>query len=181
MNMHLTSILPAAWPLIALQAEPAPAPAAPGAALEVVGAPTSVPAAASTTAAPLVPGATPAGAQPAPRPAGGFDPFFMIVIFALLAMMIVTSILGARRDKKRREELMGNLGSGDRVQTIGGLLGTIIEVKDDEVLLRVDENTNTRIAFAKSAVQQVLRKGNAPSRPSDAKADRADAKAVAAR
>jgi preprotein translocase subunit YajC len=38
------------------------------------------------------------------------------------------------------------------------VLGTVVEVRDDEVVLRVDDATGTKIAFAKSAVQGVLRK-----------------------
>jgi preprotein translocase subunit YajC len=42
------------------------------------------------------------------------------------------------------------------VQTIGGVIGTIVEVKDAEVVVKIDETTNTKIRFARSAIQQVL-------------------------
>jgi preprotein translocase subunit YajC len=44
----------------------------------------------------------------------------------------------------------------DRVQTIGGVIGSVVEIKPDYVVLKVDESSNTRITFARSAVQQVL-------------------------
>ena len=51
---------------------------------------------------------------------------------------------------------MSAIKKHDRVQTIGGVIGAIVEVKPDEVVLKVDESSNTRITFARSAIQQVL-------------------------
>ena len=51
---------------------------------------------------------------------------------------------------------MASLAKGSKVQTIGGILGTVVEVRDDELIVKVDENSNTRLRFAKSAVTTVL-------------------------
>ncbi len=42
------------------------------------------------------------------------------------------------------------------MQTVGGVIGAIVEIKPDFVVLKVDESSNTRITFARSSVQQVL-------------------------
>ena len=34
--------------------------------------------------------------------------------------------------------------------------GTVVEAKDDEVLVKVDESSNTKIRFARSAIHQVI-------------------------
>jgi preprotein translocase subunit YajC len=52
--------------------------------------------------------------------------------------------------------MVQSLKKNDRVQTIGGMLGTIIDVKDDEVLVKVDESNNTKIWFIASAISRVL-------------------------
>ena len=44
----------------------------------------------------------------------------------------------------------------DRVQTIGGLIGSVVEIKTDTVILKVDESSNTRITFSRSSIQQVI-------------------------
>jgi preprotein translocase subunit YajC len=49
--------------------------------------------------------------------------------------------------------MMASLKKQDKVQMIGGEIGTIAELTDDEVVLRVEEG---RIRFARSAVQAVL-------------------------
>lgn len=88
-------------------------------------------------------------------PPPGFNMIWIILAF-VIAMVIMTSMTG-RREKRRRETLMSSLKKGDQVQTLGGIIGTIVEIHDNDVILRVDEVSNTRIRFARSAVQGVLR------------------------
>ncbi len=74
---------------------------------------------------------------------------------ALVAMWFIF-IGGQRKEKKKREAIISAVKKGDKVQTIGGILGTVTDVREAEVVVKVDNNTNTRITFAKSAVQTVL-------------------------
>ncbi len=102
-------------------------------------------------------GATPPGG-PAPGSASR-DPFggmFFPLLLVLLITMITFTVLGQRRDRKKRAALLHSVKKHDRVQTVGGVIGSIVEVKTDTVVLKVDETSNTRITFARSAVQQVL-------------------------
>lgn len=132
----------ASFPLILAQSEDTVAPVAPGG-----GTPAefqSVPADGSA-----VPGTSP---QPAPPAFGGMMWIFLIVIVVMWVFMLS----GSRKEKKRRAELLASLKKGARVQTSGGILGTIVEVRDDEVIVKVDENTNARLRFTRSSIQHVL-------------------------
>lgn len=120
------------------------APSVPSAATDAAGG-----AGSSSTALP-----TPGGAGSQPNPFS-----MMLPIGLLLVFMIGMSWWSQGKEKKKRTALLGSLARNDRVQTAGGMIGTIVELKDDEVVLRVDESTNTKIAFSRSAVQTVLRKG----------------------
>jgi preprotein translocase subunit YajC len=117
-------------------------------------------------AAPGEPGLTgaeslPGGAPPqrGADPFGGFFPLLMV----LLVAMILLPLIGQRRDKQRRQAHLAAIKKHDRVQTIGGVIGSIVEIKPDTVVLKVDETSNTRITFARSAIQQVLT--SAPDAP----------------
>ena len=92
-------------------------------------------------------------------PAPGFGGDFMLILIGAMVLMIVFSIFGSRKEKKKKEEMLSSIKRHDRVQTIGGVVGSIVEVKSNEVILKVDESSNTRITFARSAVQQVLSSG----------------------
>jgi preprotein translocase subunit YajC len=52
--------------------------------------------------------------------------------------------------------MLAALKKHDKVQTVGGVIGSIVELKPDYIVLKVDESANTRITFAKSAIQQVI-------------------------
>lgn len=114
---------------------------------------------AATTAAPgdaAAPGAAPGAGQPARPSQSPFGPQFMFIMLGLIVVMIIVSTIGPRRERKKREAMINAIKKHDRVQTVGGVIGAIVELKPDFVVLKVDESANTRITFARSAIQQVL-------------------------
>lgn len=101
----------------------------------------------------------PRGAEGAPAAgARSGNPFgdLMPIVIGFAVLLFFISVLGPRREKKKREALMSSLKKHDRVQTIGGVVGAIVELKPDYVVLKVDESSNTRITFSRTAIQQVL-------------------------
>ena len=87
---------------------------------------------------------------------GGFEQQLFLMVMLLVLGMIVFSIMGQKRDRKKREALISSIKKHDRVQTIGGVIGSVVEVKPDYIVLKVDESSNTRITFSRSAIAQVL-------------------------
>lgn len=61
-----------------------------------------------------------------------------------------------RRDQKRRDLMLKNMKKNDRVATVGGILGSVVNISTDgkEVTLKVDDNT--RIRFRRSAISEVF-------------------------
>jgi preprotein translocase subunit YajC len=92
-----------------------------------------------------------------PPPQGPFGGTFMLMLLGLFAFMIIMSMMAGRKEKKQMREMLASLTRHDRIMTNGGIIGVITEVRDDEIVLKVDEATNTRIRFAKSAVKTVLK------------------------
>src|SRR5208337_785840 len=62
----------------------------------------------------------------------GFAP--LIFIFAIFYFLL---ILPQQRRQKKWQHMLGELKTGDKVVTTGGLKGTIIAIKDDALHLRV--------------------------------------------
>jgi preprotein translocase subunit YajC len=97
---------------------------------------------------------------PATPPPGGGGTGGALFLPAVMIAMVVFMLLSARSQKKRevreREAMFTRLAKNDRVLTIGGVIGTILMVKDNEVVLKVDETTNTKMTFVKSAIQRIL-------------------------
>ena len=95
---------------------------------------------------------------PTTRPAPGWYVFLtqmgpLILIVVLFYFLFIRS---KRTQDRKRKDMLGQLKKGDRVQTIGGILGTVVEARENDVLLKVDESSNTKIRFSRSAIHRVL-------------------------
>lgn len=101
-------------------------------------------------------GNTPANAA-APAPGAGGMGLFMPLMLLMVAFLFISTIMGGRKERKRREAMLTSLKKRDRVQTAGGVIGTIIELKDNECLLESDRASNTRLWVARSSVATVLK------------------------
>lgn len=86
---------------------------------------------------------------------GGFN--MLLPLLVVMVLFVLMTGMSGRKERKKRAELLAGIGKNDRIQTMGGIIGTVVELTDQEMVLRVDEASNTRIRFARSAVQQVLR------------------------
>ena len=81
-------------------------------------------------------------------------PLFPLMVGVLILYLFV--FRSKRQQDKKRSDLLAGLKRGDRVQTIGGILGTVVEARDSEVVLKVDESSNTKIRFSRTAIHRVV-------------------------
>ena len=92
--------------------------------------------------------------QPA-APPGLFDNKMMLYAMGAMLLMFIFMGRGKRKTEKKRKAMLAQLQKGDKVTTIGGIVGTVLEVRDDEVTVKIDESSNTRMRFARWAVRGV--------------------------
>ena len=89
---------------------------------------------------------------------GGF-PSMLLPFILIIALFWFVMMGGQRREKKKRAKMLGALAKGNKVQTVGGILGTVVEVRDHDVVVKVDENANIRLKFTRSAIQSIAENG----------------------
>lgn len=78
----------------------------------------------------------------------------------LVLMFVVFYFILIRPQKKKDKELkeqMSKLSVGDKVITIGGLVGFVANIKDDQVTISTSA-ANTLVTFTKSAIQTVIKR-----------------------
>jgi preprotein translocase subunit YajC len=81
----------------------------------------------------------------------------LIVPLALMfGLMYLLLIRPQRKKEKKLKEQIGAMTVGDNVVTIGGLVGRVVNIKDDEVTLTTSV-ANTMVTFKKSAVNTVIK------------------------
>ena len=87
----------------------------------------------------------------------GFNPMSMLLIFgAVILFMMLLGGGGGRKARKKQQEMLNAMSKGDKVVTIGGIRGSVVEVRDSEIVVKVDENNNTRMKFSREAIREVL-------------------------
>lgn len=108
------------------------------------------------------------GTPPAGQGPGSSMQFFpfMIIMFGILYFMLIRP--QQRKDKERRE-MIKNVKTGDRIVFAGGILGSVVNVKDKENILVVKIADNVKIDISRGAVARVLEKGEAVGEDVDAK------------
>ena len=77
------------------------------------------------------------------------SPILMIVL--MFGLMYFLMIRPENKKKKQLEEMRGNLKNGDEITTIGGIVGTVVNVKDDNIVIEVGAD-RVRLEFVKWAV-----------------------------
>jgi len=89
----------------------------------------------------------------APAPGMGSMLFPLVLMGGIFYFLLIRP---QSKEKKRRAQMLSGMKKNDRVVTIGGILGTVTSVRDDEVTLKVDESSNTKITFSRASIQRIL-------------------------
>ena len=83
-------------------------------------------------------------ANPTP-PGGGGGLSMLLMMVALFAIVYFLMIAPQQKKQKKINAFRSGLQKGDKVMTAGGIYGRIREVKDDHVLLEIDNNVTIKI------------------------------------
>ena len=75
----------------------------------------------------------------------------LVFIFAIFYFLL---ILPQQRRQKKWQAMLGELKTGDRVVTSGGLRGTIMSIKDDALVLRVPPD-NLKLEVSRASIVTV--------------------------
>ncbi|MBA7561835.1 hypothetical protein ES708_03481 [subsurface metagenome] len=87
---------------------------------------------------------------PPPGPMARYGNLIFIGLMVLVFWMLL--FRGPRKKQAEHKKMVQALQKNDRVRTIGGIYGTVIDIKDDEITLKVDESNNTKIKISPSAI-----------------------------
>ena len=90
-------------------------------------------------------------------PANASNPWLMPVL--LVVMVVVFYFVMIRPQKKQEKqiaEMRDSLAVGDEVVTIGGIIGTVLIIKDDKIMIETG-NDRTKLTILRSSVKTVLK------------------------
>ena len=83
-------------------------------------------------------------AQAAQPQGGGWSMWIMLAL--IFVVMWFFMIRPQRKQQKELQNFRDSLKKGDKVVTIGGIYGTVTEIKEGSVLIEVDNNVKIRVS-----------------------------------
>lgn len=90
----------------------------------------------------------------------------LLPLVIMIALMYFLMIRPENKRKKQAEEMRNSLKKGDQITTIGGIVGKIVHVTDDNIIIETSDD-RVRMELAKWAVST-----NNSNPPADAKKGR---------
>lgn len=84
-------------------------------------------------------------AAPAGVPAAGSSWSMWIMLILIFVVMWFFMIRPQRKQQKELQKFRDGLKKGDKIVTIGGIYGTVVEVKEKSLLIEIDSNVKIRV------------------------------------
>jgi preprotein translocase subunit YajC len=85
---------------------------------------------------------------------GGFGGY-LIPLGLMFAIMYFMVIMPQQRQRKKVQEMLVALKTGDKIVTNGGIYGTVNGLDGDTVILKISSDPQVKIRIARAAIAQV--------------------------
>ena len=86
---------------------------------------------------------------------GNVQALSTIVMFGLVFLIFYFLIIRPQNKRQKKTKLMlEQLKKGDKVQTIGGIRGSVLSVKEESIIVKVDDSCS--MEFVRSAIANVI-------------------------
>src|SRR5437868_10163904 len=85
---------------------------------------------------------------------GGFGTF-LLPLARMFGIMYFMVILPQQRQRKKTQEMLSILKTGDKVITGSGIYGTISGIDGDSVIMKISSEPQVKIRIARAAIAQV--------------------------
>ena len=91
-------------------------------------------------------------------PRSSQSPNYMQLLFigGIFVVMYFILFREPRKRQRQQQQMVQSIKKNDKVRTVGGIIGTVVDVKDDEIVLKIDESNNTKIRVMASAIGKNL-------------------------
>ena len=80
--------------------------------------------------------------------------YTLLMLAAVFVLMYFISIRPQRKKEKQLQEMRNSVEVGDGVTTIGGIIGRVVQVKDDTILMETGSD-RTKVRFKTWAISEV--------------------------
>ena len=80
----------------------------------------------------------------------------LVIMVPMIVLFYFLLIRPQRKQEAQRRAMIDSLKKTDRILTTGGLFGSVTNVTDDEITVRVDDARDVKVRIAKSTISAVV-------------------------
>ena len=81
----------------------------------------------------------------------------MLPILLMFGVIIIMSLRSSSRQRREQQEMLAKIKKNDKVLTTAGIIGYIVQIKEDEtILLKSGDDANSRITVLRSTIVRVI-------------------------
>ena len=77
----------------------------------------------------------------------------LIIIFVIFYLLIIRP---QQKKVKAHEKMLSSIKRGDKVKTVGGLIGVIMKVDNKALILTIEIAENVEVKVSKSSIAEIL-------------------------
>ena len=89
-------------------------------------------------------------------PTGGSPWMTIIMLVGMVLIFYFFIIRPQKKQEKQTAEMRNSISVGDEIVTIGGIIGTVLIIKDDKLMIETG-NDRTKLTILRSSVREVLK------------------------
>ena len=89
-------------------------------------------------------------------PTGGSPWMTIIMLVGMVLIFYFFIIRPQKKQEKQTAEMRDSITVGDEIVTIGGIIGTVLIIKDDKLMIETG-NDRTKLTILRSSVREVLK------------------------
>ena len=78
----------------------------------------------------------------------------IIWLLVLVVFFYLFLIRPQQKQQKQRGEMLNNLKKGDKIINYGGMIGTITEIKEDQIMVRISDKVE--VPMVKEGIARIL-------------------------
>ena len=92
-------------------------------------------------------------------PTGGSPWMTIIMLVGMVLIFYFFIIRPQKKQEKQTAEMRNSIAVGDEIVTIGGIIGTVLIIKDDKMMIETG-NDRTKLTILRSSIREVLKAEN---------------------
>ena len=89
-------------------------------------------------------------------PTGGSPWMTIIMLVGMVLIFYFFIIRPQKKQEKQTAEMRNSIARGDEIVTIGGIIGTVLIIKDDKLMIETG-NDRTKLTILRSSVREILK------------------------